>query len=178
MKKLYKEEKLDLENTTIIDNKTGEVLELKNTTVIKRTSTGKSTVSSNKYLILDQERFEAIQVKGIKFNELGFLISMCQNLMFNYNISMYDLKTPHSAKSLSIKLNITEQSANRLLRRLIELDIVHKGKLNEMKHLGTVYIINPYFIRVGKNFSSKLGELFNDPINKKVIDQSNSSNFY
>ena len=29
MKKLYKEEKLDLENTTIIDNKTGEVLELK-----------------------------------------------------------------------------------------------------------------------------------------------------
>ena len=31
MRKLYKEEKLDLENTTIIDNKTGEVLELKNT---------------------------------------------------------------------------------------------------------------------------------------------------
>ncbi|WP_439553460.1 hypothetical protein [Flavobacterium macrobrachii] len=178
MRKLYKEEKLDLENTTIIDNKTGEVLELKNTTVIKRTSTGKSTVSSNKYLILDQERFEAIQVKGIKFNELGFLISMCQNIMFNYNISMYDLKTPHSAKSLSIQLNITEQSANRLLRRLIELDIVHKGKLDEMKNLGTVYIINPYFIRVGRNFSSKIDELFDDPIKKKLIDMPNTNNLY
>jgi predicted transcriptional regulator len=178
MKKLYKEEKIDLDNTTIIDNNTGEVIEFKNTTVIKRTTTGKSTVSSNKYLILDQERFEAIQTKGIKLNELGFLISMCQNLMFNYNISMYDLKTPHSAKSLSIKLNITEQSASRLLRRLIELDIVHKGKLDEMKNLGTVYIINPYFIRVGKNFSSKLDELFDDPIKKKVFDQPNTSELY
>lgn len=178
MRRLYKEERLDLENTTIIDNKTSEVLEFKNTTVIKKIPTGKSTVSSNKYVILDQDRLGAIQEKGIKINELGFLITMCQNLMFNYNISMYDLKTPHSAKSLSIKLNITEQSANRLLRKLIGLGIVYKGKLNEMKSLGVVYIVNPYFIRVGKNFSSKLGELFNDPIKNKLFDQQNTSDLY
>jgi predicted transcriptional regulator len=129
-------------------------------------------------MILDQDRLDAIQEKGIKINELGFLISMCQNLMFNYNISMYDLKTPHSAKSLSIQLNITEQSASRLLRRLIELDIVHKGKLDEMKYLGVVYVVNPYFIRIGKIFSSKLSELFDDPIKKKVIAQPNTSDLY
>ena len=130
--------------------------------------------SNSKYLSLYLNKYG----KGIKFNELGFLISMCQNLMFNYNISMYDLKTPHSAKSLSIQLNITEQSASRLLRRLIELDIVHKGKLDEMKNLGIVYIINPYFIRVGKNFSSKIDELFDDPIKKKLIAMPNTNDLY
>ena len=167
MKKLYKDELINLENITMINNKTSEVIEIKNSAIIRRTLTGKSTVSSNKYIYLDQDRLDAIHAKGIKLNELGFLILMCKDLMFNYNISMYDQKNPHSAKSLGLQLKITEQSASRILRKLIELGVVSKGKIKEMKHLGVVYTLNPYFLRVGKNFSSSIDVLFDDVIVKQ-----------
>lgn len=33
-----------------------------------------------------------------------------------------------------------------------------------MKHLGTVYTINPHFLRIGLKHRESIGELFNDLI--------------
>ena len=167
MKKLYKDNAYDSNEWEFNNVKTGESIYKKNCLFIERVSTGFVSFSSKSYLYLDLERLNGLRKKGIKPNELGFLILMCENLMFNHNISMYDERQPHSAKSLGMQIGITQQAAGRNLRRLVEIGAVSKGTIKEMKHLGIVYTVNPYFLRIGKKFRDSIGQLFDDLVPKQ-----------
>lgn len=162
MIKKIKTEQLSSDKYSLVNKETGVVEEFdKDSKVFATKLTGEVEYSSKDYSYLDNTKCIELFKKGIKYNELGVLIIMSLQLLRRYNVCMYDASTPFTTKSLSEILKITPQATRNILRRLIELDVVAHVTINEIKHLGKVYIVNPQLIRKGKLFSGKLGQFFN-----------------
>jgi hypothetical protein len=154
---------LNPQEFAFINKTTGEVEEFeKETKVYTSKLTGDVEYSSKNYSYLDNDKLIELLNKGIKYNELGVLITLSVQLMKRYNICMYNDSTPFTTKTLSDILKITPQATRNIIRRLIELNVLAQVTLKEMKHLGKVYIIDPQFIRKGKLFNGKLGQNFNN----------------
>jgi hypothetical protein len=163
MKYGIKTKALNPKEYALVNKTTGEVEEFeKDTKVFTTKLTGSVEYSSKNYSYLDNDKLIELLNKGIKYNELGVLITMSVQLMKRYNICMYDDSTPFTTKTLSEILKITPQATRNIIRRLIKLNIVAEVTLKEVKHYGKVFVINPQLIRKGKQFSGQVGQYFSE----------------
>ena len=161
MKYNIKTKALNPQEYAFVNKTTGEVEEFeKETKVFTTKLTGDVEYSSKNYSYLDNDKLIELINRGIKYNELGVLITLSVQLLKRYNICMYDDSTPFTTKTLSEVLKITPQATRNIIRRLIELNVLAHATIKEMQHLGKVYIIDPQLIRKGKQFSGKLGQHF------------------
>ncbi|GEM_PF-1872652 len=163
----FKQTDYNIGEWALINKETSEIRELTKGKITALTPTGQVRVSSKSYVFLDTERLKILRENGMKDGELGMLVLMSANLSFVNNICMQEDNSPHTSSSISQLMGQTQQAVQRKLKRLFDLGVLVKGKLPMQKHLGTVYMLNPYFIRRGKNFSSHLSTIFNDIVKKQ-----------
>ena len=163
----FKQTDYNIGEWALINKETSEIRELKKGKITAITPTGQVRVNSKSYVFLDTERLKILRENGMTDGELGMLVLMSVNLSFVNNICMQDDNSPHTSSSISQLMGQTQQAVQRKLKRLFDLGVLVKGKLPMQKHLGTVYMLNPYFIRRGKNFSSHLSTIFNDIVKKQ-----------
>ncbi len=158
----YKLNDYNIEQWALINKETSEIMNLKKGKITVIAPTGQVRVNSKSYVYLDTERLKVLRENGMTDIELGMLVLMTANLSFESNICMKDDKQPHTSLSISQMMGQTQQAVLKKLKRLIDLGVLVKGTFANMKHLGTVYLVNPHFIRRGKNFSGHLSNIFND----------------
>lgn len=86
-------------------------------------------------------------------NNLGYAMRLLKYVEIGTGILKYtNGKTMTSAKGIGKKLNLSERSSQRVVRRLISEDIIHRHR-NKM---GTYFVYNPYIAHVGKKISKDL----------------------
>lgn len=141
-----------MENLRYIVNENGEILqELKETDRILsngqvKFSLGTGTVSFN---------FCKLNVDIIE--ELGSNLNYTMRLLQYVEIGSGMLKYKNgklmtSAKGIGKKLKLKERSGQRVVRELIEEDIIHRHKNSN----GTYFTFNPYIAHIGKRISKDL----------------------
>ena len=153
---------LPIVGSEIIDKETGEIFDVSNSVLLKRTEIGKISIGYTSFIYLNTEKLRALLVAGIKQVDLALLISMSSNLLIGKNISFKDADTPHTAASIGKLIGLSEQSTKLKLNDLVNKDLLHYGVLKEKKGFGKVYIVNPHLIKTTKSFNSFLAGLFND----------------
>lgn len=162
IKRLYKDKKVKA--SAFVDTETGEVIEMKDSTLMQRVTTGEISINSKEYVNLDTEILRIIlNKKKIKQVDLALIVSLSQNLLLNNNICMIDDDNPHKTSTIAEVAGCTEQAVKLKLNRLIDLGLVYYGVIHSKKRLGKVYVINPHFIRKGKKMAGYLTELFDNP---------------
>ncbi len=147
---------------SIVHKETGEVKDLPPGKLQFMEPTKLVTINSKEYTFLDTHRLRTLRANGIKNFEIGFLILVSDKLAFNFNILMYDDNTPHTARTIGELIGESQQSAKRKLNRLSELNVIKHTNFPGSKFRDKVYIVNPYLLRKGKNFSIYLQTLFSD----------------
>lgn len=166
LRKLYKDTNFDKEkyDIQITDKSTGEILNTSDRSIIFRKLTGESSFSSKNYCYLDTDRLSALIKKDIKYNELGVLMFIITNISFRNNVCMIDNGDgrPHTTKTISELLKISQQATKKILNRLMELDVISQQVLKNNKQLGKVYCVNPHLLRRGKKFDSSIDVMFDD----------------
>jgi hypothetical protein len=174
MQRRYKDEKLDMEKIEVWSTETGERIEMKDKALYTRKSTEKVTYNHKSYVYLDTERLAVLRTNGAKYNELGVAILLAENLSFNYNICMKDGVIPHSTSSIAEVLGITPQATKKILKQLEILNVLAYEKKFGDKQFGKVYIMNPYLICRGKEFSNIITSFFNDIKPKEGVLKPNN----
>ena len=155
---------LPIVGSEIIDKETGEIFDVSNSVLLKRTEIGKISIGYTSFIYLNTEKLRALLVAGIKQVDLALLISMSSNLLIGKNISFKDADTPHTAASIGKLIGLSEQSTKLKLNRMVDEGLLHYGTLEQEKHFGKVYVVNPNLIKKGLSFSNSLIELFHKPI--------------
>jgi len=158
----YKDKVLSADKYALVNKETGEKEEFINGSLIERIPTHQVVFRYKSYLYLDTDRLKVLQSNGITEIDLGLLILLSGNLAFILNVCMNDDGKPYNASSIGQMINQSEQAAKRKLNRLVELGVLAHKKIIGHKELGKVYMINPYFIRRGKDFGEFLSEYFHD----------------
>lgn len=165
IKKEFKDRKIAPSINELVDPKTGEIFDLKNSNVIVRKETGNFSINSTSYVYLDTYKLSILINKGIKQVDLALLITLSSNLHYynnaGYNICMKD-DNPHTTKSIGQLINNSPQATKNKLNNLIGLGLLYHGEIKEKKGWGKVYVVNPHLIRKGKSVKKYLGEIFND----------------
>jgi hypothetical protein len=174
MDRRYKDEKLNMEDIELWSKKTGELIEMGDKALIIRKQTEKVSYNHKSYVYFDTERLAALRAKGVKYNELGVAILLAENLSFNYNICMKDGVNPHSTSSIAEVLGITPQATKKILKQLEILNVLAYEKKYGDKQFGKVYIMNPYLICRGKEFSNIITRFFNDIKPKEGVLKPNT----
>ncbi len=126
------------------------------------TPTKQVRISSQNYLYLDTDRLRTLKFNGITEVELGLLLLISENLSFNTNVCMQENGVPHTTATISTMLGQTQQGTKKKLNRLINLNTLSYKKLTGYESLGKVYIVNPFFLRRGKDFTEALDSIFKD----------------
>ena len=158
----YKDEKVRHYGNDIVDTETGELINIGNSTLLKRTSTNEITINSKEYVYVDVQTLMKLLKKGVKQVDLALLLSLSSNLLIKYNICLNDDDEPLKTSTIAVLINNKPQSTKRKINRLIKHGLLYYGVYKQNKRLGKVYIINPYFIRKGRKLSGGLRFLFQD----------------
>ena len=162
MKRKYKSEDLDINEWVLVNNKTGETRELKEGKISILSPTKLVKLHSANYFIFDTDRLNLLLEKGLTDIHIGLLALMSSNLEFKFNICLTQDGKPHTSSNIAELLGQTQQAVIRKLKKLQELGIIKKTTIPENKHLGKVYMVNPYLLRKGKDFSVFLSQIFYD----------------
>jgi predicted transcriptional regulator len=166
MKIKYKEDQLSPERFALIDKETGVIEEFKNGIMVKKIKTDMVTFDSKSYLYLDTDRLKMLHSIGITETDLGLLMLISYNLSFIFNVCLQDDSKPHKTSSIRQLIKQSHQATKRKLNRLVELGVLAYEKIPLQEHNGKVYIVNPYLIRRGKDFSDYIPTIFHDFIDK------------
>lgn len=160
IKRLYKDTKVKA--SAVVDDN-GEIIEIKNSNLMQRTTTGEISISSSEYVYLDTQKLSLLlNIKKIKQVDLALIVSLSTDLLLNHNICMIDDDKPHTTSSIAKLAGCTNQAVKLKLNRLIDLGLLHYGVISSKKRLGKVYVLNPYLIRKGRKLAGYLTELFDD----------------
>jgi len=162
MEKKYKQNALYSDKYALYNKDTGELEEFTNGVIIQKIPTNLVTIHSNSYLSFNTEGLKVLQSKGITEIEMGLLMLISGNLSFHYNICMNDEKVPYTPLAISHMIKQKRQSVKRKLNRLVDLNILAYEKIPGNENLGKVYLVNPYLLRRGKEFSDYLTKIFYD----------------
>lgn len=157
----YKDKKIRLYGNEIVDIETGEIINIGNSTLMKRSSTNQITINSKEYVYVDTQILTNLLKKGLRQVDLALLLSLSNNLLINHNICLDDYGEPLKTSTIGLLVNNTVQAVNRKLNRLIQLGLLYYGSYKHYKSSGKVYILNPHIIRKGRYLSSGLPNLFN-----------------
>lgn len=160
---------VDLKGRSVADIKTGEIFnfsDLENVT--KEIPTHEVKYSYDEFAYFNTGKLKLLlnnDDNSIKLIELALLFVLSCNLSFGHNICMMDVERPHNTKSISEIINYSEQATKKLLNRLVKSGVLAYEKFPGKKDFGKVYIVNPYYVRIGEKFSDLIPGFFKDVIN-------------
>lgn len=164
--RVFKTNPMKKDEFEIINKKTGEINEFGDRDVYQKIPTKEVKYNYENYVYLNTGRLMLLLMDGkkdgLKPCDLALLIEVSCNLSYAYNICMRDKEMPHSTLSISEMIGNTEQATKKKLNRLIELRLLALEKIPGKKEWGKVYIVNPYFIRIGDKFSDLIPKIFKD----------------
>ena len=162
MKRKSKTDNFDVEEWVLMNPKTGEMREFEEGKISVIRPTKLVTLHSENYFIIDTDRLNILRKQGLKDIHIGLLVLMSANLGYKLNICLTQDGKPHTSSTIAELLGQTQQAVIRKLKKLQELKIIKKTTISDNKHLGKVYIVNPYLLRKGKDFSIFLSLIFTD----------------
>lgn len=162
MEKKYKQRVLPSDKYEIVDKETGEIEDLKTGYMIERIPNYQVGFKSKSFLSFDTDSLKVLQSNGITETDMGLIMLISGNLSFNHNICMNNDKVPHTTLTISQMIKQSKQATKRKLNRLVELNILAYEKIPGNEHFGKVYMVNPYLLRRGKDFSEYLTKIFYD----------------
>jgi len=105
------------------------------------------------------------EVKEVESSLIGFMLKLSCYLSSRTNHLIREDKTPHTADSLAVLLGQERQTVKNNLNKLAALNLaalIIPKKRGEQR----VYVLNPYIVKRGKQFSKTLGFIFEDPLTK------------
>jgi len=148
----------------VVNIETGEFLidEIgqKQTLNIKE-KTNNSLLKSDNYVILDTESMLYLSNK-INKSDLGSIMAMSILVKTTYNI-LYHNNIPYCNTTLQEYLNIKSKSNYfKLIKRLIELNIIYPTSVNIRGKIKTGYMMNPFLCRKRFKFDESIFEIFKD----------------
>lgn len=147
-----------------VTNEDGELLNPQEINLVQKIPVNKATFPYKLYVWVNNENIKKLMQNGITEVELGLLLFMSTTLSSFYNTCEKEDHTPHTASSLSKILGQKERSVKRKLNRLVELQALAYEKFPNYKRNKKVYFMNPYVIKIGKEFDLVLHKYFNDII--------------
>lgn len=173
----YNYTELPIVGNEIIDKETGEIFDISNAVLLKKTEIGKFSISYSSFIFLNTEELKLLLVAGIKDVDLALLISMSSNLVTGKNICLSDDDTPHTAASIGKLISNSEQATKLKLNSLVKEGLLHYGVIKQEKGFGKVYVVNPHLIKKGVDFSVFLKELFDESTTTTIEVNSNKINY-
>lgn len=162
-KRKYKHTSINPSKHQLYNVETYELRTVRNAYLWESSATSEIEVSYNQYIYLDTNQIVARLSKGLKQVDLALLISISNRLLNKYNIVMHDKDKPHSTASIAKLVGETPHSVRNKLRRLEKQGLIAYKKLEDKKSWGKVYIVNPHFIKKGRDYKDCITKLFEDP---------------
>ena len=157
---LYKDTKISISNNEIVDPNSGELFDISNASLMKRTKTGEIAINYQEYFYLDTTKLNLLIKNKIKQVDLALLISI--SILTDHNICMSKEDTPHSAATIGLLINNSKQAIKKKLNRLEDSGLLYHGYIRQRRRYGKVYVVNPHLIKKGHKHGAFLAELFND----------------
>lgn len=158
----YKESTIRVSGNEIADTETGEVHDVKNSTLIKRKGINKVEFDYPSFFILDTTKIFKLLSSEIKQVHLALLITISSNLKMGCNICLDENEEPLTAKKIGQLINNSEQATKKKLNVLVNSGLLYYGKITRSEFKSRVYVVNPHIIKRGVYFESYLSSLFND----------------
>ena len=160
---------IDTGECEVINKTTGEVMQFaKNQKLLLQEETQIRTFDSKLYVYLDTQRLQYLtEVKGVKSHLIGLMLELSCYLSSRTNSLIREDKTPHSADTLAELLGQERQTVKYNLNKLVKLnlaELIKPSKRGEQR----MYVLNPYVVKRGKQFSKSLGFIFKDPLPKAI----------
>ena len=156
----YKDLKLDIYGNEIVDLSTGEVHDLANDSLYKRSDEKKININYKNYIYLDTDALLSTLKLDLKQIDLGLLVSISNNLKMNHNICLDNNDDPLTTKKIGDLVNNTVQAVKKKLNNLAKAKLLYHGKVKGSGFNRKVYIVNPHFIKRGVKLEKFLSELF------------------
>lgn len=160
IKEYYKYIELPVVGNEITDRETGEIFDISNSVLLKKTSKGKFSVSYPSYNYINIEKLNDLILAGIKDVDLALILCMSLNLIKGQNICLAENDEPHTTASIAKMINQREQPVKIKINRLKELDLLYYGVVKQVGYNRKVYVVNPNFLKKGKKFNIFLKALF------------------
>ena len=158
----YKESTIRVSGNEIADTETGEVHDVKNSTLIKRKGINKVEFDYPSFFILDTTKIFKLLSFEIKQVHLALLITISSNLKMGCNICLDENEEPLTAKKIGQLINNSEQATKKKLNVLVNSGLLYYGKITSSEFKSKVYVVNPHIIKRGVYFENYLSSLFND----------------
>lgn len=169
LKRKYSNTSLNPNENLLYNPDTSELQAVKNANMWVSTATGEFEVSYNNYNYLDTNFANILLSRGIKQVDLALLISISTRLLNKYNIVMQDQDKPHTTASIAKIVRESPQGVRIKLKRLEQQGLLAYTTLEEKKNWGKVYIVNPHFIKKGRDYKESIIKMFKDPSYDKVV---------
>lgn len=145
----YNYTQLNISGNEIADTETGDRFDISNSVLLKRTETGKISISYPFYNFINSKKLIDLIVSGIKEVDLALLICMSANMSKGENICLKNNDDPHSTGTIAEMIGQTIQATKAKINRLIKLDLLHYGIVNHRRNSGKVYVVNPNILKNG-----------------------------
>lgn len=158
----YKDATIRISGNEIADTETGEVHDVKNSTLIKRKGINKVEFDYPSFFILDTTKIFKLLSFEIKQVHLALLITISSNLKMGCNICLDENEEPLTAKKIGQLINNSEQATKKKLNVLVNSGLLYYGKITRSEFKSRVYVVNPHIIKRGVYFENYLSSLFND----------------
>jgi hypothetical protein len=155
--------KLKTNSNTLVDGETGELFDIKDSSVYANKLTGNIKIDYADFVMLEIVQLQILMRLGAKQEDIALLMILATQIEIGTNLCLNEFGKPHDTNSIARLCNCTVQSAKRKLNKLIKLGAMAHDKFNTIKK---VYAINPHIIKKGKDTKpiviSKFKELFLD----------------
>lgn len=157
----------------LINLETSEIINNPNGNLTQRTPSDEVSVDYKSYLYLNTNYLKTLIQNGVKDYELGMLLMLSCNLVFDYNLSVNENENVHTTNSIAKLIGQTPQSVKGKLNRLEQLGVIVRAKDPRHYKKGKVYIVNPLFLRRGKKFNENVSKYFKqilpvEPVNIQI----------
>jgi hypothetical protein len=158
MKNIYRNVALDPSKFTLLDKETGEEIGYEKGSINQIKETKLVRIDFKNYVYHDTDKLIELPQKGLKLHHIGLLSVLAANIRYGNNAVVNSENVPLSTKDISIIIGKSENATKVLLNELEKFGLLYYGKIYDFKK--KVYILNPHFVRKGKNFSKNIIGLF------------------
>jgi hypothetical protein len=160
MKDIVKNINLNPNEYQLLELKTGEVKEFKKGEIKIVKETGKVRIDYKNYVYFNVDKIIPLINKELTLQQMGLIPVLASNLLYNLNVCLDVDGAPFSTKTISQTIRKSLSPTKIMLNTLEDIGIIWYGKLDEFKR--KVYVLNPFFVRKGKDYSKEIVKLFKE----------------
>jgi hypothetical protein len=158
MRIIYKERTIDPKQFSMVDKATGEEIPFEKGEIKLIGKTDLIKISYKNYVYLDTQKVLDFCEKGLKQHHLGLLAYLSSTLHYKTNACLNSNQEPLSTKAIAQMIGKSENATKSLMNELESFGLVWYGKY--ANYGKKVYMLNPYFVRKGKEFYKSVGSIF------------------